>query len=173
MPNRRVKSDKLATIPIKDFKHADEIIRRIGDAQKEISQYQYIAGIEIDNIKADLAVDIKPHQEKIKQLTESLEVFAELHRDEFGKKRSRKLNFGLIGWRKSKLISIKKKTLSLIKQVFSKKDARNYIRVKESVDKEQLAKLTDEQLAIVKARRVQKDVFFAEPFLLEAVDYKE
>jgi RNase H-fold protein (predicted Holliday junction resolvase) len=44
------------------------------------------------------------------------------------------------------------------------------IRIKESVDKEALAKLTDERLSIVKARRKSKDAFFVEPTLTEAAD---
>ena len=55
--------------------------------------------------------------------------------------------------------------------MFSKAKAAACIRVKESVDKEALAKLTDEQLADIGARRKEKDVFFVEPALPEAVDY--
>jgi hypothetical protein len=41
------------------------------------------------------------------------------------------------------------------------------------VDKEALAKLTDEELASIKARRKTRDAFFVEPILIEAVNYTE
>jgi hypothetical protein len=41
------------------------------------------------------------------------------------------------------------------------------------VDKEALAKLTEEQLTSVGARRKVKDVFFVEPSSQEAVDYSD
>ena len=170
---RKVKSDKPILRPVPDWNHADEFVRRIGDLQMQINQAEETAKDNINEIKADLAEKVKPIQETIKLYVRSLEAFAVLHTKEFGKKRSRKLNFGILGWRKSTSISIKKNTVEIIKRVFAKAQQKFYIRVKESVDKEALAKLTDEQLASVGARRKEKDVFFVEPALQEAVDYCE
>jgi phage host-nuclease inhibitor protein Gam len=139
----------------------------------QIKQAEETAKDDINEIKAELAEKVKPLQEEIKLKVRSLEAFAALHKNDFGKKRSRKLNFGILGWRKSTSISIKKNTLELIKQVFTNAKQKMCIRVKESVDKEALAKLTEEQLASVGARRKEKDVFFVEPSSQEAVDYVE
>jgi phage host-nuclease inhibitor protein Gam len=170
---KRIKSDKPVLIPVLDWPFADEYIRQIGNLQMQIKQAEEAAKDDINEVKAELAKKVKPPQDKIKLYVRSLEAFAALHKKDFGKKRSRKLSFGILGWRKSHPISIKKNTLERIKQVFTKAKQKMYIRVKESVDKEALAKLTEEQLASVGARRKEKDVFFVEPSSQEAVDYCE
>jgi len=169
--NRRVKLDKPAIIEIRDWEHADTNLREIGDNQLAVRQAEDMAKTKIDEAKAELAVDTKPRKELINQITRSLEAFAVAHKADFKKTRSRKLNFGILGWRKTTSIKIKKTTLELIKEFFTPSKKRVCIRIKETVDKEALSKLTDEELASVKARRKVKDDFFVEPELPEAVDY--
>ena len=170
---KRVKSDKPVLIQIPDWLLADEHIRQISEFQTHISKAEKTAKDDIDAIKATLVENVKPLQESIKICVRSLDAFAATHKEDFKKQRSRKLSFGILGWRKSTSISIKKNTLERIKQVFVKATQKMCIRVKESVDKEALAKLTEEQLASVGARRKEKDVFFVEPSSQEAVDYCE
>lgn len=170
---KRVKSVKLPLLPVPDFKHADLSIRRIGQLQGKIAQFEEDTKETINKAKKDLADKVKPLQEKITQHYESLEAFATTHRAEFKKQKSRKLNFGVLGWRKSTKIKTTKNTLGLIKEFLTKTMQKSCIRVKESVDKDALAKLTDEQLASVKARRDEKDVFFVEPASTKAADYNK
>ena len=170
---KRIKSDKTILRPVPDWQHADDFVRRIGDLTMQINGAEHKATDDINEIKAELAEKVKPRQETIKQYLRSLEVFATTHKDDFKKAKSRKLNFGILGWRTSTFIKIKKNTLERIKQVFSSAKAKVYIRVKEAVDKDALAKLTDEQLANIGARREEKDVFFVELNLPKAVDYVE
>ncbi len=171
--SKRIKPDKPTIVRITDWENADEHIRKIGDLQLEINQAEHTAKDKIDEAKADLAEKTKTLQEKIKLYARSLEVFAETNKDKFGKQKSKTLYFGTLGWRKSTSISIKKTTLELIKKVFSKAKAKAYIRTKETVDKESLARLTEKQLAKVGARRKIKDAFFVEPSFPGAVDYIE
>ena len=168
---KRIRSEKPALIPIKDWPQADELIRETADCQIAIEKLEAIAKIKIDRTKKVMAAAVKCHQEKIKNLQGSLEAFATAHRDDFKKQKSRKLNFGVIGWRFSTSIKTTKKTIELIKQVFAAATQRACIRIKESVDKDALAKLTDRQLADIKARREEKDVFFVEPLSQKAADY--
>jgi len=170
---KRLKSDKPALIEIKDWAAADVIIRRIYQYQCVIDEASQKATKNINEIKDSLTRSVNFEQEKIRQLTISLEAFALAHKADFGKDRSRKLNFGLLGWRKSTSVVIKKTTLEKIKAGFAKAKAAMCIITKETVSKEALAKLTDEDLASVGARREVKDDFFVEPDLPEAVDYCE
>jgi len=170
---KRVKSDKQATLAIANWEKADESVRTIGELQMQITQAEQAAADDINDVKLKLAEKVKSRQKTIELHVRSLEAFAETHRTDFKKTRSRKLNFGTLGWRHSSFIKIKKNTLERIKKVFSKAKKVACIRVKETVDKEALAKLTDGQLASVGARREEKDVFFVEPDLPEAVDYCE
>lgn len=168
---KRIKSEKQIET-IADWQQADEYLKSIGELQLEINQAEGLANEAINDAKAEMTKTVEPLQNKIKILSDSLEAFAANHADDFGKAQSRKLNFGLLGWRRSTSISIKDSTLELIRKVFGKK-AETYIRTKEDVDKETLAKLTDQQLASVDAKRKPKEVFFVEPDLPGAVDYPE
>ncbi len=156
----RVKSDnKLITVT--GWRHADDLLRQIGDAQLAIQAAEAAAAQSIADAKACLAIAAKPLHEQIKTITLSLEAFATHSRHDFEGKKSKDLNFGTLGWRMSTSISVSTKyTLELTKQVF-KRRAKRYIHVKETPDKDALAKLTDEDLAAVKARRIVKDDFLA------------
>jgi len=166
---KREKSEVL--IPINDWGHADQQVRRIGVLQGQIEELGREAGEKIDEIKANLQAKVAPLQEKIDLHVASIQAFADSHKGEFGKARSRKGQFGVVGWRKSTSVSVKKNTLELIKKLFSGAKRKLCIIVKETVSKEALAKLTDEELASVGARRREKDVFFVEPDITEAVRY--
>jgi len=166
---KRIKSTN-PQIPITDWAAADEVLKQIGDLTMAITQAEHIAKDAIDEAKADLAEVVKPLNEKIGNEIERLEAFAAARTEDFGSDRSRKLNFGILGWRKSTSIAVKKDTLELIREVFGKK-SDIYIRTKQEVDKTALAKLTDEELKGVGARRKVTDDFFAEPALPEAIDY--
>ena len=170
---KRIKSDKPVLIPISDWLRADDHVWQIGNLQTQIGQAEETAKDDINKVKAELAEKVKPLQEEIQLHVRSLEAFAATHKEDFKKQRSRKLSFGILGWRKSTSISIKKNTLEEIKFLFTRAKQAMCIRIKESVDKEALAKLTDEQLTSVGARRKEKDVFFVEPSFQEAVDYCE
>ena len=107
---------------------------------------------------------MKPIDSQASLIVSALETFCQEDQDEFQSTRSRKLNHGKVGWRKSTKINISaKKTLQLIKDLFTRPLRDNCITIKESVSKDGLGKLTDERLAQVKAKRVVTDDFFAEP----------
>jgi len=171
---KRIKQSGKPLITIINWSTADEIVREIGDAQLAINASEAKALDDINEAKAELVAATKPLQEKIKLRVRSLEVFVTQNKTDFGKAKSKKLTFGLLGWRKSTSIKIStKKTLDMIKDVFSAAKAKVYIVTKESVDKNALAKLTDEVLASIDAQRKVKEDFFVEPDLPEAVDYEQ
>ena len=170
--NRRVKSKEIPLIIIKDWQQVDELVLRIGQLQTRIQQAELLAKTKIEDAKKDLVLAVEIAQDKIDLYTRSMEAFAANHPDDFGKLRSRKLNFGILGWRKSTFITTCKETLSLIKELFSPSKIKQVVRIKESIDKEAMAKLTDDELALVSARREEKDVFFVEPNKVEAADLK-
>lgn len=170
MAAKRIKSE-ISIEPIASWEEADEKLRRIGDIMLKINKHEADAKTTIDDAKADLVAATTPLQDEIERHTQSLEAFATNHIDDFGKAQSRELSYGKFGWRKSTAIQIKKNTLELIKKIFGKK-ADQYVSVKESVNKETLKLLTDQQLASVRAQRESKEVFFVEPDLPSAVDYQ-
>ena len=178
MKSKRIHS-KSKVPTLLNWKQTDEAIRRIGNLQLAINAAESKAKDAIDGAKLELAATATPLQKRIKELVTAVEVFAsrDINKPDFRGAKSMKLGFGTLGWRASSSIkiSVKKKlgkTLDLIKSVFTPAKAKPLIIVKESVDKNALAKLTDEDLAKVNARRDSKDVFFVEPDLPEAADYE-
>ena len=166
--NPKVKS-KTQIETVKDWQQADELIKQIGELSLQIQQEEKAANDIIIDAKVQLAEDTKPLFKKITVLTDSLEAFAANNIKDFGKAQSRRLNFGILGWRKSSEINVKKTTLDLIKKMFGKK-AEQYLHIKETVNKEALESLQDAELASVDARRTNKEPFFVEPDLPKAID---
>lgn len=165
---KRVKSDR-QLLTVVGWGQVDQLAGRIGKLQRDIGKEEMDTADAIEKLKSDLAKKVKPLQESITLYTESIEAWCVAHRNEFGDRQSLKINHGTVGWRKSALISVKNTTLDLIKAVFGRK-APQYMHVKESPNKEAMAKLTDEQLASVGARRRQKEAFFVEPDTTEAAE---
>jgi len=172
MAGKRVRSDNTLAPQIHTWQEADSALKRIGVLQSKIEILERETQDKINILKESLKNKVVAHQERISLHLASLETFSGVNRKDFGKKRSRKLNFGTLGWRKSSVLSTKKTTLGLIKKIFGKAAGKNYIHTKETPNKEALAKLTDGQLATLGARREEKDVFFAEPDLNRAADYE-
>jgi phage host-nuclease inhibitor protein Gam len=169
MAKKRIKSEILL-YPIASWNEADEHLRRIGELRMQIEKEEQIAKDAIDESKAILKEATEPLLDDIKRHVESLEAFAANHIDDFGKAKSRKMQFGVVGWRASRSLKVCKDVIDRIKGVFGRK-AETYLRIKEEADKEALGKLTDEQLLAVGCRWENKDVFYAEPDAPEAVDY--
>jgi len=170
MRKRRSKIEAV-TFEVESWAAADKALKQLGDLELDNTSIQNRAKAAIDEIKAEAADHTAKNNAKIKAITKGLEVFALQNKSEFSGK-SKKLGFGSIGWRKSTAIKISKHTLTLIKKVFSKAKAANYIKVKETVNKTALASLTDEQLAGVEARREGRESFYAEPDMPTEVDYE-
>jgi len=168
----RAKSNQ-SLLSIESFEQADTILRDIGDLQMQIKQAEATAKDAIDEAKELLAEITKPLTEEIKNKVKSLEAFCLHHKKDFAEQKSKKLNYGTLGWRLSTSIITSRDTIKYIKEEFSGRQIDELVRIKETVNKEALAKLTEEQLADIEAQRVRKDVFFAEPDLPKAVDYGE
>ena len=166
---KRVKSKAIITIA--DWPKADQMVRKIGSIQRTIEKTESKYKARVENVKNEMVKDVKPLQERIGVLQRSLESFAASHKKDFKKQRSRKLNFGVLGWRKSTSIKVQKNIITLIKKFFSQSKAKIYIRCKETVDREALSKLTDSQLKQIGAERTVKEVFFIEPASPKTVDY--
>ena len=173
MPKKsnRVKSGNTRKFIVANWVAAQENVRRIGDLQCHIRIAEAEAKVKLDKITAALQRDTAPAHDEISRRVEGIEAFAKPYLKTSKKTRSRKTPYGVFGWRKSPpAISLSTKhTLGLLTEVLKKK-AKQFINVKETPDKKAMLKLTDEELAAVKARRVLKDEFFVEPTIPEAVD---
>jgi len=169
---RRLKSEKQNKIEVESWQQADDLLKEAGDLQLAINAAEQKARDDINEAKAVMAEETGGKQRELRAIVSVLKGFCAARKKDFGSKKSRKLNYGTVGWRGSTKIKTAKKTLELIEESFTKPLIKNCINIKKSINKKELGKLTDEQLAQVGAGREEMDVFFAEPDLPEAVDYE-
>jgi len=162
MAKRMTKKDDVYTIL--SFEQVDTHLVKLGQLQQDKTALEAEADRMIAHVKMDLKRQVAPLTDKIQKHLRSLEVFCGNHRLEFGPRQSRRQLFGVIGWRKSTAVVVKKTTLEKIRAVF-KARAAAYLHIKEAPNKEALAKLDDTQLAAVDSRGVQREEFFGEPDL--------
>ncbi|MCX7731605.1 MAG: host-nuclease inhibitor Gam family protein [candidate division WOR-3 bacterium] len=154
---KRIKPNKV--YPVSSLEECDQALARIAYLQRTLQKADAELNDKIDRLKAETALQTAQFRQELEQLINGVEAFGETHKAElFSKEKTRELPHGFIGFRSSTYISITQKTLSLLKKLgFS-----FCIRIKESVDKEKLAKLSDDQLAQVSAKRVTQDHFWFE-----------
>lgn len=144
---------------IKTLEDANLALKEIGLLEHELEAIDGEANKKIAEIKADCAKQGEGLRKRITDLSAMLGAFAEYNREElFKDRKSQKLSFGEFGYRKSTAISVKKTTLELLKKL----KLVRYIRIKEEIDKDLMAEMTDESLAQVDAVRKVKDSFFCE-----------
>ena len=144
---------------IKTLEDANLALKEIGLLEHELEAIDGEANKKIAEIKADCAKQGEGLRKRITDLSALLGAFAEYNREElFKDRKSQKLSFGEFGYRKSTAISVKKTTLELLKKLHLTK----YIRIKEELDKDLMAEMSDESLAQVDAVRKVKDAFFCQ-----------
>ena len=158
----RIKPNNL--YPVKDLAAANAAMAEIAGIKRSIAELENAMNTAIDRIKADAEVEAAPLQTRLASIEGGLLAFAEHNKDEiFKSRRSRELDFGTLGYRRSKEIRPKPKTtwkiiLGTIKQM----GFTMAIRSKETVNKEELHTWPDERLDVIGCRRVDKDTFWYE-----------
>ena len=111
---RRQKAQGATTI--ESWDQADDTVGRIGALTREIEKQGAAASEKISAAKAKLKKDAAGKIAQRTALLHDLEMFAELHREDLGAKKSRELNHGVLGFRKSSKI-ITRKVADILKKV--------------------------------------------------------
>ena len=142
---------------IKDWAGVDAALLSIGQIDREIEALEAEAQRDIEAIKTRTIGLVKPQQERKAALELQIQAFCEGHREEMGNKKSRELNFGKVSFRLSTKIVIRgvKACIDALRSL----GLKDFIRVKESPDKEKMKDLDDAVLAQVGAKRQPEDVF--------------
>lgn len=149
--------------PIGDLAQANAAMGEIAELKRELAKVEAAMNDEIDHLKAEAEALAAPFQTKIKAIEGGLQAFAEYNKAMFDEKRSKKLDFGAIGFRKSSEVKPKPKTTwAMVLGKIKEMGFKQAIRTKEDVNKDELHTWPDERLGLVEARRVRKDVFWYE-----------
>ncbi|MDR1873549.1 MAG: host-nuclease inhibitor Gam family protein [Synergistaceae bacterium] len=155
-----------AIAPIGDVAGADRALSEIAEIDRAVEAANHQLNEDIDNLKRGVQEEIAPLLERKEMLGAGLANFAEISKAElFKDRKSKELDFGTIGYRKSTSLAVMKKICSTWKEVLGKLrqyDFKEAIRVKEEPDKEVMAEWPMERLELVGVQRVEKDEFFYE-----------
>ncbi len=148
-----------------DWDDATDWLHRIGRLDREIAAEEAKLTEAIADLKRLYADRVRPHQEERRRRLTGLEQFADRHAADFGKRKSRELASGLIGWRRSTRILQRKgwkvlDTLGALKA----QGLTHCIKTRETIDKDTCrTTLDDDTLQSVGLQRDITDIFFVEP----------
>ena len=147
------------------WEEVDGALRRIGDLEREIESAEAAMQAKIDADKADAAKSTKAARDEIASLEGQLSLYADLHRDELGKKKSRELNHGVIGYRKSTKAVLPRgesKLAEIIRRLREKGMTDCIISPSPRIDKETLKKYPPNDVIEVGANLEITDAFWYE-----------
>lgn len=150
--------------PVKDLTAADAALAEIAALKRSTADIETNMNDEIDKIKIEAEAQAAPLQTRLAALENGLLAYAEFKKDElFKDKRSKELDFGSLGYRKSREVKPKpKNTWKMILGRLKELKFKQAIRIKESINKDELHQWPDERLDLIGARRVKKDTFWYE-----------
>lgn len=123
---------------------------------------------ETNKIKEKFMQQTNSVVDEINSIEKDIILFAEQNRSEFTKKRTKKLTFGTVSFRSTRKISVKNSTSAIasLKQM----NMDEYIRKAESIDKEALLALSDNELAPLLKAGIsvsRKDKITVEPDIVQ------
>lgn len=155
MPRKRLEKPR----QIKDLDDANRALKEIAELQIQLESIDGEAAREIGEIKEKAAKAGEKSRKRIAEIESGLNLFAEYNKDDlFQNRKTIELSYGPIGFRKSTKVKTKKSTLDLLKKLFPGKA----VRIKETIDKDELKEFSDENLAKVDSAKVTDDVFWYE-----------
>lgn len=146
---------------IQNWNDVDTALRLIGEKEIAIANIEGEMTLKINAVKEDTKTALAEIATEKKELEKAVEGFCEANKAEFAHKRSKELTFGEIGYRLVKSVSVprvKAKLDALIKSLkaFGLSDCISYT---ETVDKDKLTELKDEDLVKLGLNRTTKDSF--------------
>ena len=142
---------------LQSWDDVDRCLAEIGRIDRELGLIEAGQQESIDQIKASAKLAAEPLQNKKLGLELAIKDYAEANRAEFAKVKSRELTFGIIGFRLSTSVVIKRvaDTLQALKDL----GLAHCIRTKEELDKDAMRNLPLETLHNVGASLRQVDAF--------------
>ena len=147
------------------WEDVDLTLAEIGELQRSMADIQTKMQEDIDAAKLAASVAVEPNQQRIKHLSEQLEMFADEHAADLGNKKTRIMTFGRLGYRKSTKVALPKdedKLAEVIQRLKEKGMSACVVAPPETINKEAMKKYTAAEIAAVGAKLRVKDVFWYE-----------
>lgn len=155
------------TLP--EFESWDDVnqaLAVIGDNQRMVESFEAEMQEKIDAAKAEAEAKGRAYLEGTKRLELQIRAFAEAHRDDMDGKKTKTLNFGCVGFRKSTRIVLPKapgKLAEIVKRLLDKGMSDCVKQSDPKVDKDALRKYPVADIVAAGASIKADDVFWYEP----------
>jgi phage host-nuclease inhibitor protein Gam len=146
----------------------DASIRRMGEIDIRIGKAMGDLTLKVNEFKAEVEIKVEAMKKEHQALEQAIAAFCEERKEEFAKKRSKELTFGLIAYKVTTKIAIRS-----IKACVAAMEAlglEKYLRVEKKPDKETMINLDDQTLAKVGASRKTEDNLRIEPYIEKVKD---
>ncbi|VDA98979.1 hypothetical protein S1OALGB6SA_41 [Olavius algarvensis spirochete endosymbiont] len=159
---------------VENWEEADDAIRRMGEIIVALTDASGELTLKINKLKEEVKQGIAGLESERKYLEEQITHFCESQKAEFAKKRSKVLNFGLIGFRISSSVPIPRDRGKLSDLIATLKHLRldSCIKVEEKIDRDQISTLDDGVIAKLGLKKTVKDSFRIQPNLEKIQDLK-
>ena len=155
------------TVPsLESWDDVNQALATIADNQRTVENFEAAMQNKIDEAKAEAEARSRVFIEATKRLERQIKEFAEVHRDDMDGKKTKTLNFGAVGFRKSTKIKLPKAPTKLaeIIQLLRSKGMDDCVKTPApSVDKDALRKYPTQDIVAVGASIEVDDVFWYEP----------
>jgi len=158
MSTARVKSVE----QVKSWEEVDDRLLGVARLQRGIDELEAELTERTAKLKEEFKAAVAERKRALKAEVKSVEVFVTGRREEMGKKKSRVLNHGTVGWRQSTKLALEMSSAEVI-AALEGQGLGGCVKVKKSVDKTKLKDVEDETLERVGVKRVVEEVFFVEP----------
>ena len=164
---------------IKSWPDLDQRLKRRRALLADVTKLEAAATGKVEKIKQQLKDDVAPLKDEIKRIEKEAEDFCEFNRDQFGGQKSRKLDFGIVGWRKSpgKVKTLAKWTFGKAVEKLGQLKMTDYLRQKPAeLDKDAVKEayrsgvLSDTDLKKVGLKIEEPEEFFVEQDEVKAAE---
>ncbi len=154
----------------KDWSEVDSALRRMGEIDIRLQKLEGEMTLKLNEIRAEYDTKAEGLKTERKGIEDNIALFADAHKEEFAKVRSKDLTFGVVAFRVVSKVVMKSKaaTLAAMKAL----GLNQYIRITEEPDKEAMSGLDAGTLAKVGASLKTEDKLRIEPNI-ERIKEKE
>ena len=157
---------KLNMITLHSWQECDAALRSIGENLRDIAAIENVMNEQIASAKAAATDKAAPLKEQVAEMELALRDYAQTHRDDMDGKKSKTLNFGSVGFRKSTRITLPKapaKVAEIVRQLLERGMSDCVKQAEPKIDKGILGKYPPADIIAVGAGVKVLDTFWYEP----------
>lgn len=134
---------------INTWEEMDNVLETIGAKTRALEKIEHTMQEHIDKAKTDAALAAQPLKDEVKEMESALMVFLEDRKNEFETKKTRELNFGSVGYRKSTKLVLPRGESKMQELIDKLKSLGMYdciVTKQEKVDKDALKAYSEEDI---------------------------